>query len=430
MVLLGVHYCIGAEAQTVKIGVYGPMKFFAGIDGRRGAELAAEEINANGGISIKGIKHKVELFIADSNELISVSDALNAVERLVKLNNVRFVMGGNRSEAALAMMDMMSANKVIFMTTGCSHPEFSLRVAKEYEKYKYWFRVGVPSVRGIGTVALGVLEEAMYSVRNKLEVKKPRVAIIAEKAKFADAMLEMAIQTVNKLDGEVVGSWRPSPHASDVTAELTAIKDAGTHLIFPILAGPIGVTVSRQWGQLQIPIGLVGFNNEAMQPMHWKNTGGMCNYEASYNMLSGSTKISNKTLPFYNKFKAKFGEFPAAVAVGNHDAIYMIKRVIEETGTLDSNTLIKKLENIDFVGVASPRVAFHPEGHKWAHDLIYGPGYTTLVGIQWRDGDYVTIWPTGRSVLGDKSWEGIRYEGTRDYELPPNMLEYWKKKGK
>ena len=55
MVLLGVHYCIGAEAQTVKIGVYGPMKFFAGIDGRRGAELAAEEINANGGISIKGI---------------------------------------------------------------------------------------------------------------------------------------------------------------------------------------------------------------------------------------------------------------------------------------------------------------------------------------------------------------------------------------
>jgi branched-chain amino acid transport system substrate-binding protein len=417
-----------AQVETIKIGIYGPLKFLVGIDAQRGAMLAAEEINEAGGINIKGKKHKVELFIADSNELISVPDALNAVERLIKLNNVRFVIGGYRSEAALAMMDMMFKNKVIFMTTACSHTEFADRVAKDYEKYKYWFRVGVPSVRGIGTVVLGILEESMQKVRKDMNIQKPRVAIIAEKALFADALTGLATGTIPKLGGEVIGSWRPSPHATDVSTELTAIKEAGAHVIFTALAGPVGVTVSRQWSQLQIPTALIGLNNEAIDPKYWEKTGGMCNYEATYNMLTGTTRITEKTIPFYNKFSSKFGIPPIGAASGNSDAVHLVKKAIEETGSLDPDKLIEKLETMEFVGNHSPKVAFYPKGHKWAHDLIYGPKYTTLVGIQWQNEKCLAVWPTGRPVLGDKTWEGLRYDGTVDYVLPPQMIKYWKGK--
>jgi hypothetical protein len=54
------------------------------------------------------------------------------------------------------------------------------------------------------------------------------------------------------------------------------------------------------------------------------------------------------------------------------------------------------------------------------HNVKYGPGYYTFVGYQWRDEELKCVWPP---VDGD--WNGVVYEGTVAYELPPMMKEYW-----
>jgi branched-chain amino acid transport system substrate-binding protein len=69
-------------ARTIKIGVIGPMNFVQGKGHWNGALMAAEEINARGGVQVGKEKMKIELIKADSNEFLSVTDATNAIERV------------------------------------------------------------------------------------------------------------------------------------------------------------------------------------------------------------------------------------------------------------------------------------------------------------------------------------------------------------
>ena len=50
---------------------------------------------------------------------------------------------------------------------------------------------------------------------------------MAEKAIWADPMVNAAEGHIPKMGMELVGVWQPSPVATDVTAELSAIQRAG-----------------------------------------------------------------------------------------------------------------------------------------------------------------------------------------------------------
>ena len=59
--------CPAWSANTIKIGVIGPMQFVQGKGHWNGATLAADQINAKGGVNVGGKMMKVELVKADSN---------------------------------------------------------------------------------------------------------------------------------------------------------------------------------------------------------------------------------------------------------------------------------------------------------------------------------------------------------------------------
>src|SRR4030042_4890342 len=79
--------------QDIKIGIIGPMKFVQGIGHWNGATMAAEELNAKGGIQVGPKKMKIQLIQADSNEFLNATDATNAMERLVTTQKVHFSVG-------------------------------------------------------------------------------------------------------------------------------------------------------------------------------------------------------------------------------------------------------------------------------------------------------------------------------------------------
>src|SRR4030043_2488716 len=129
-----------AFGQEIKIGVIGPMKFVQGIGHWNGAVMAADEINAKGGVKVGNKMMKIKLIQADSNEFLNVTDASNAMERLITKEKVDFVVGGFRTEAVLVMQDIAMEKKVIFIGCGAATDEICNRVAKNYNTYKYWFR--------------------------------------------------------------------------------------------------------------------------------------------------------------------------------------------------------------------------------------------------------------------------------------------------
>src|SRR5882672_12657007 len=108
--LVGFTAALGAHAQTIKIAILGPMAFSQGENHWAGAELARDEINGAGGISVGGKKKQVELVRVDTNEIQSVTDATNAMERAITRDKADFVIGGFRSEAVLAMQEVAMDN--------------------------------------------------------------------------------------------------------------------------------------------------------------------------------------------------------------------------------------------------------------------------------------------------------------------------------
>ena len=130
-------------AKSIKIGVIGPMNFVQGKGHWNGAIMAKEKINAKGGIQVGEKKMKIALVKADSNEFLNVTDATNAMELILTRDKVDFIVGGFRTEAVLAMQDIAMDYKKIFIGCGAAHPELCLRVAKDYKRYKYFFR-GTP----------------------------------------------------------------------------------------------------------------------------------------------------------------------------------------------------------------------------------------------------------------------------------------------
>jgi branched-chain amino acid transport system substrate-binding protein len=129
------------SADTIKIGVIGPMNFTQGKGHWNGALMAQDEINAAGGVQVGQKKMKIELVKADSNEFMSMTDATNAMELLLTREKVNFVVGGFRTEAVLAMQDIAMDYKTIFLGCGAATKKICDRVGEDYDRYKYWFRI-------------------------------------------------------------------------------------------------------------------------------------------------------------------------------------------------------------------------------------------------------------------------------------------------
>jgi branched-chain amino acid transport system substrate-binding protein len=255
-------------------------------------------------------------------------------------------------------------------------------------------------------------------VKEKLGIAKPKVAVLADKLMWADPIVKAVETKAPGLGLEVVGAWRPSATASDVTAELSAIKASGAQIIFQSVSGTMGSVLGKQWGELKIPAALVGGAAIATVKTFWDATGGYGIYSTTMIGI-GPAKLTEKTMPFWNAYLNAYDDFPNYVSV-TYDAVYVLKEAIERAGTIDSDKVVAELEKTDYQG-AYGRIVFNSRGHEFPHDLRFGPGYNTWVVNQWRGpGKVVVVWPY--------EWQGVKYEGSEKYVLPPWVAEYWKKK--
>ena len=416
--------------SKIKIGVIGPMQFLAGMDQWAGAVIGADQVNKAGGVKVGGKDYEIELVSKDSNEIRNIDDGVRAVEELITYNKVNFITGGYRSEAVLAMQEVMADHKVPWVSASVATPALCERIKKNYDRYKYFFRQG--SLNSIYTAMVTIIELDMVGnkIRKEMGIAKPRVAVLAEKALYADPIVELVKKSCSSMDMEIVGVWRPSPTSTDVTAELNAIKKAGAQIIYFMSTMELGIAVSKQWGELKIPAALMGMNSMSMSDRHWAATDGMCNYESAF-CYYAEAEVTKKSIPFIREFKKRFGRTPTQQASTN-DVIWVMKEAIERAGTLDSGAVVQELEKTNFIGTIG-KIKFYPKDHeRWPHDLVFGPEGVAGLCYQWRDGKQVVTWPDGRSphpaIGAGEGWKGVRYPGTVDYELPPWVIEYWKGK--
>ncbi|MBN1847193.1 MAG: ABC transporter substrate-binding protein [Deltaproteobacteria bacterium] len=412
-------------ADTIKIGVIGPMNFVQGQGHWNGATLAMEVINAKGGIQVGNKKMKIELIKADSNEHLSIPDATNAMERLMTRDKVDFVVGGFRTEAVLPMQDIACEYKKIFIGCGAATDAICTRVAEDYDTYKYWFRMTPFNGTNLAKASIAHLMSTAGAMKQAgLNIPKFKVAAAIEQAQWADGFVGLAKAYIPKLGMDLTGVWRPSANATDVTAELTAIQRSGAHIIYAIFSGPVGIPFARQTGELKIPAIQMGINVEAQKDDFWEATQGMGNYVMTSNTYARDVEQNENTKAFVDAYVKRFGETPTYTA-GTYDAIlFALAPSIEEAGTLNSDKIVSILENRVFKNTTSTIKYVKDSEGRHLHDIQFGPGYSTGLATQWQDGKLKGVWPY-KWVAAQGAPE-VTYKGIVPIKIPPWVIEAYK----
>ena len=374
-----------AAAQNIKIAVLGPMAFIQGEYHWAGAEMARDEINKAGGITVGGRKRLVELVRVDTNEMTSVPDATNAMERAITRDKADFVIGGFRSEAVVAMQEVAMDNKKIFLGNGASLSKLGANVEADYNRYKYWFRVSPTKDTDLVRTVFVVLGSVGEQIRKDLKKDTPKVAILAEKAAWTEALVAVSQKTLPTMKMEVVGVWQPSAVATDITDELSAIERSGADIVYTLLSGPVGVVAGRQMGERNMKAVAFGINVEAQKDEFWGATAGKGQFVSTLDTYS-EVEMTPKTVAFVKAFKERYKKAPTYTAA-TYDSVYILKEAIEKAGTLDADKLVPVIEQMEHVGTGS-KLTWDKK-----HDPVWGVGTTAGIAVEWQDGKKVPFWP-------------------------------------
>lgn len=392
--------------EPITIGCPLSTAFLYGWDAERGIKLAVEEINAQGGVEVGGEKRPFEVEVIDTRDLepgVPVSEALLAVEKLILDKNADFLLGGPvRSEAALAAMPILSKyKKVSIVTTGVLSPKYHAMVKKNYDKYKYCFRIHGEAKQLVGEIltCFGILEEK-YGL-NKIFVMVQDVAHARGAGKIISKLAAKKGFDVKGMEVFPTGS-------TDFSMGLLEAKKKDAEILNIWMDMPESSILLKQWYDMKIPALPFGSTLAAAeQPGFWEATEGKGEYTLCNVVNAGNapSKATPWTMKFYNAYKERWGVAPEGLgSSSSYMAVYVLKDAIERAGTLKSDAVVKALEETDMMGVYG-RIRFDPKSHQVIPALDPEKGAVGSI-LQWQDGKRVVVFPksiaTGEILL--PSW--------------------------
>lgn len=360
---------LGSEGD-IKIGVLTSSKMECGTSTVNAAEMAAKEINSQGGV----LGRKIKIVSGDTES--NPEKGIMAMKRLAEKDKVDILLGGASSGVVLGLMDHLKQYNKIFLTTGASSPLIAKKVAENYEKYKYEFRPMCNAME-----VLKVLLSSELAMMSELGYKK--FAILREDAAWNRGLKKFLQGNISKIGGTIVATVDFDPKTMDFAPIFSKISASKADVAITIVAHTDTVTMFKQYHEMKPPFRMVGINNPGMNANYWKRTGGACLSDVTISWgVTARAKITDKSIPFYDKYAKEFGTFPHSCASTSYDAVYIFADAAERAKSLETDALIKALEATDYVGTAG-RFVFN----KKTHDAIFGPAeYCPLLVTQWQKG--------------------------------------------
>jgi branched-chain amino acid transport system substrate-binding protein len=364
-----------AKAETIRIGSLGPVQMVPGIGIHNAAQMAVDEINAAGGIDGKNL----ELFIGDTEG--KPEKGITAMKKLVLEDKVDVLIGCYSSGVALALQPYLPRYKIVYVATGTASIALTNNVKNDYDKYKYFFRNMINSDVRQQKWATKFLTEF---VNGKLGYTK--FAILAENTKWVEEYGPNLKKDLEDAGLQVVFYEMFDVDIKDFSPTFVKIKSLGAQWIAQIVSHAASIPLVKAWQDSKAaPMGLC--NVTGMDSKFWEMTGGKCLGEITYNFIARAP-LTDKTIPMWDKYVAKFKTNPVYTTGFTYDTVYMLAEVIKQKKSLKSEDIINGLENISYKGVMHPEIGFE----KDSHDLLEGRYVMPMV--QWQaGGKQVVIWP-------------------------------------
>jgi branched-chain amino acid transport system substrate-binding protein len=391
--MVGPGWCKGEK--PIVIGCPLSTAFVYGWDAERGITLAVEEINAAGGVKVGKKSRPFKIEVIDTRDLepgVPVSEALLVVEKLILEKKADFIMGGPvRSEAALAAMDLLSKyKKVSILTTGVLTPAYHARVAKEYDKFKYCFRVTGEAK----WMVVGEMIPALVGIGEKFDLN--RLFIMIQDVAHARGGGGLIAKFMAEKGWTVLGEPEIYPTGTtDFSMGLLKAKKEKAQVIVIWMDMPETSILLKQWYDMKIPALPFGsIIAAAEQPGFWKATEGKGEYCLANVVNAGNapSKATPWTMKFYNAYTKRWGIEPEGYGTSSsYMGPYVLKDAIERAGSLKSEEVVAALEKTDLMGVYG-RIRFDPKSHQVIPSVDPAEGAVGTI-FQWIAGERVVVFP-------------------------------------
>jgi branched-chain amino acid transport system substrate-binding protein len=334
--LLGIT-AAAAQDKPIKLGAVlatqgGPA--FLGDPEAKVLRLYVEKINAAGGVNGR----KIDLVLYETNG--AAADAANFAKRLTSQDNVDFIIGGSTTGETMAMVPEIERAGVPFISLGGA----SVIV----EPVKKWvFKVPQTDRSAVEKVYIDIKQRAMS-----------KIGLIAGSGGFDKSCTDNARALAKTHNLTIVADETHGAADSDMTPQLTKIKNANADAVLYCGFGAAAVVVTKNYQQLGIKAAF--YHNHGSASSQWIKGSGKAAESVRLpaepvlvaKLLADRDKQKAPGIAFAEAYKAKYNEDPSTFAGYAHDALLLMQDAIKRAGGTDKAKVRDALEKTkDLVGV-------------------------------------------------------------------------------
>ena len=309
-----------------------------GASSKNAAELAVDEVNAEGGISINGKSYPVELVIEDN---ASKSDqSVAAANKLISQDNVVAIIGPNASLGAIPAAEIAEYNQTLLITPWSTNPKTTLNSNSGKPK-NYVFRACYTDPFEGRVLARFATET--------LKAKKAAVFFdVASEAPKSQA--DLFRQTFEELGGSIIAFETYTTGDRDFSAQLTKIKNAAPDIVFlPAYYSDVGL-IAQQARRAGIGQPLLGSDAWSSPELIKLSDGAVegC-YFANHYASDMATPAAQK---FISAYADRYGNTPDDVAALTYDALGLLFEALRKSPSLERKAVRDAMAKIsDYAGV-------------------------------------------------------------------------------
>jgi branched-chain amino acid transport system substrate-binding protein len=376
------------SSETIKIGILTDLDATQGNGEWQAAILAAEQINAEGGILGRQVKIIGE--DTDGESGLDMAVINTAITRLIFYHKVDFIIGGGSGEAGFMCQDVAANNKKILLT-GQPTDGFTERVADDYEKYKYFFRFGFNASSSFHS-----LTNALVLLREQTGFNK--IGYLAEDIEWSEGVIEGLNYVLPENGFDLVYKGKCLPTTVDFSSYFAAAEAAGVEILVPLIALSEGISFTKEWFDRQSPMVVyAGILFYSSQPESWELTAGKCEKMATSGLsLVAGYPLTSKTLSARDAYIQRWGEYPGWMAALTYDAIrFILFDAIKRAGTIETEAVINALEETSIETTNARNFIFTPSHDMMMGDNLMNPeaDYPLAILFQWQEGKQIPVYP-------------------------------------
>src|ERR687894_2119031 len=322
LVGIGMPAVVRGQSEAIRIGHLTPITGFLGPVGefaQMGVRLAAEEVNAAGGV----MGRKIELVMEDS---VNPQTASAKAERLIERDKVALIIGEISSASALAIGQVANRTKTVFINTGANSD--ALRGASCNP-----FMFHIEAANSMMVTAVGT-----YLKQEKMIQGKKWYSLTADYA-FGHDLFKVAKKFVSENGGQFIGEELVPTDATDFSPYLLKIRQARPDIVASNLAGNQITNFIKQYAEygLQFPITGFGFDTAVA----WG--AGKGNFSGIWPLIWHHLVDAPSSKAYVEAFQKKYGKLPENQSWGDYNSLKIVAQSMKETKSVDPQKLAEHL---------------------------------------------------------------------------------------